>query len=712
MEKFLKWTRRKAFPSRESLVYSTLIGFALGYIVYTSFFQRHFFSWRYLTFTLFLSILFSFLARWLNSNILFARISQLDKHRRVFLIGFSILLAILFLINTPIQPVYYLLPDSDLQISFKIDAATAASKGVRLMWINTGQGFVHRSNMNITGDYEILDTTLIFSPGQKVEILWEGKAGSKSEIVFKTTAYDQDVEITWNGKTTHINLLGDAGADVTYTAETPIPLFFTLAFIFLYLISVSYLVMILAAALLKWKPKTSSQRQRKSYSWMAFMLPMLLIWIFSLLVFWPGVFTNDSYELWKQADSGNFNDWQSAFYAIVLYLLARIQYSLGFIMVLQVLFMSVIAAYGLGRFDKLGVPRPLLWIISILLAFSPLNNMQVITLWKDIPYAISFLWLTILLFEIFNSDGNWISRRKNAILILLVSLLISLLRQNGIPAAAGAFFALAIVYKKNRKQYLMLLVSLLTVFVLIKGPIYDLVGVDRGVSGQSNLILLHHIAAHKDAGTYFEDEELDYLDSLLPLEDWDYQCCYVVPIYLDYDFDKSKLLSNSAYNRKLAFELFLRDPMVNIRHMLCAGELAWQFGNNQCVIFSSHGFNTWSKGEQDWIIPNEFSLKEASIFPGVIQPYADVLRDFGFLDDYVAIFLRPALYFYLCIFSLAVAYIRNDDWKVFLVGIPLTIQTLLLLLINFSPVIRYFYSANLIGVLFIAVMFYQRKKTS
>jgi hypothetical protein len=712
IKNFLNWIQQNKPFSIYLFTYSIITGFSLSYIVYAMFFQRHFFSWRYFFYSVCLFILSSFILGLININFLFEKINQLKIQRKILLIAFSILSSTMLLINTPIQPIYYLLPDSEFKISFEIDEIAEASSEVQLLWINTGQGFLHHSNLAITGEYEIVDSKLIFHPGQKVDIFWKGKAGPNSEIVFGSTPYDQDISIQWNGEATKINLMGKDGETFTFTSTTSTPTLLKLFFIFSYLILFSYLSALCILALTLWKPKSNGGHNDRSYSWILFMLPMLLIWVFSLLVFWPGAFTNDSSDLWRQAVTGNFNDWQSAFYSIVLYLLVRIRYSLSFIMILQILFFSLVTANGLGRFEKRGVPKPILWIISIFFAISPLNNMQVITLWKDIPYAVSFLWLTILFFEIFDSNGVWIAQKKNVVVILIVSLLISLLRQNGFPVVAVSLLILSFVYKRMRRQYLAVLIGVISIFVLIKGPIYDLIGIDRGRSGQSNLILLHHIAAHLDAGTDIKGDEMEYLNSLLPIQDWDYQCCYIVPIYLNKGFNEAELMSNSVYNRKLAFSLFLRDPIVDIRHAFCAGELAWRFGGmNKCNINSTHGLNTWRAGKQDWIIPNEFSLTESSYIPGLVQKYSDILRTFGFQDELLVPYLRPAFYFYLFILSLVIAYFRNNDWKVFIIGLPIILQTLLLFLINFAPVIRYFYSTNLVGVLFIGIIFYQRDMT-
>lgn len=708
--KIFQRAKQKIFPSFFSFACSLITGFSLGYFIYANFLQRHFFSWRYLLLSLLIFVFFWLFFGWVNTNFLFKRVNQLPKRKKIVLITFAISLAIIFLFNVQLQPVYYLLPDSEFEIAFDIDADAQVYDGIKLIWINTGQGFVHNANMEIDGDYEVADTVLIFPPGQTVTIKWQGKAGPESEIVFYATQYEQEVAVRWNGQTSILNLLGDEGERLTFTFKTAIPLWLNILSIITSLVIFSYLIVLLVMLVNLWEPKTSAVNKERTYAWLRFMLPMLLVWIFSLLVFWPGVISSDSRELWRQAVTGDFNDWQSAFFTMVLYLLLKINYSLGFVLILQILFFALVVAFGLGRLEKRGVPKLVLWILSLLFALSPLNNMQVITLWKDIPFSVSILWLSILFFEIYDSDGDWIAHKKNIVLLLFVALLISLLRQNGIPVTAASLLILSFAYKRQRKQFLGILAALLVLFVFIKGPIYDFIGLDRGISGQSNLILLHHVAAHVEAGTEMEADEIAYLNNMLPLSDWDYQCCYVLSTTSQKNFKMSEFLANGAYNRKLALNLFLRDPLVDIRHTFCSGDMAWRFGQNQCKTFSSHGFNTWSAGNQDWIVGNDFNLTENSYLPDLVQKYADTLRIFGFLDDYLVVYLRPAFNFYIFLLCLVIAYIRNDDWKIFLIGVPTILQTIILFLINFAPVIRYFYSTNLVSLFFIAIILYKRRE--
>ena len=83
----------KLFSSIPTFFYSALTGLALAYVIYAGFFQRHFFSWRYLLLCAAFFVLLTLAAGWVNSNFLFAQINRLNRSRKVFLFVFAVLLA-------------------------------------------------------------------------------------------------------------------------------------------------------------------------------------------------------------------------------------------------------------------------------------------------------------------------------------------------------------------------------------------------------------------------------------------------------------------------------------------------------------------------------------------------------------------------------------------------------------------------------------------
>lgn len=431
---------------------------------------------------------------------------------------------------------------------------------------------------------------------------------------------------------------------------------------------------------------------------------------FSLLVFWPGVISNDSFDFWGQAITGRFNDWQSAFYGICLFILVKIFNSPAFILIIQIILYALIVAWGLKTFYDFGVPNVVLWLISLFFAFSPVNNMLTITLWKDVPYAFAFLLFTIFLLNIFLSDGKWIDKNKNWIILGLIGFLISILRQNGNPIVFATLLLIPFIYKKYSRKFFGSLLITAALFLLIKGPIYSVINVDRR-SGQVNMIFLHHIAAHLSAGSKFSADELYYLNGLLPLDKWDYSCCYMGNVYFESGFKRAEFLSNTRRNVGIVVNQLIQNPFIDLNHIFCSGEMAWKFNNTQCYMKSTHGFYSWKSENIGWIGENSLGLTQSSLIPEMINHYRSILQKFGFLDDDLVFYLKPAFYFYLILLFIYIYLLRNKNLRIWIIGAPVILQTLLLLIINFAPVYRYFYSTYLIGLFLFGLIFLPSRKS-
>jgi hypothetical protein len=305
------------------------------------------------------------------------------------------------------------------------------------------------------------------------------------------------------------------------------------------------------------------------------------------------------------------------------------------------------------------------------------------------------------------SRGEWIAQKTNWIILGLTGFLVAIFRLNGIMVVIVPLLLLPILFRSHWKKLIGSLLLTCILFGLVKGPLYSFMKVSYRTAGQSNVLLLHHIAAHVDAGTPMTDEESAYLNTFMPLEDWDYWCCYVAPLLTDKDFDRGSFVTNSSKNRKLFLDLFLRDPWVSISHTFCSGELVWKFTNNQCYTKSANTIIQWKEKTEDWIVINDIGINEASIIPKMIQPYFQWLRSFGFATGMIVWYLKPGFYLYLAIFSLGVAFIRLRDWKVWLAGLPVYVHTLVIYLISYAPAFRYHYNTLFAGLFFMVFLFIQ-----
>ena len=160
----------------------------------------------------------------------------------------------------------------------------------------------------------------------------------------------------------------------------------------------------------------------------------------------------------------------------------------------------------------------------------------------------------------------------------------------------------------------------------------------------------------------------------------------------------------------LAVNLFLRDPLVDIRHQLCAGEMVWKFLDNSCSQKSAHGFSNIIPGNVSWISPNDYGIREASIIPSLIKPYMDYLGKFGFFSDQLILLLRPALYSMVSILLIISTSIRLRSNYLLSSLLLVLSQVFTLFAINFAPSFRYQFGTCLIGIFCIGIYFLPNKK--
>jgi hypothetical protein len=95
-----------------------------------------------------------------------------------------------------------------------------------------------------------------------------------------------------------------------------------------------------------------------------------------------------------------------------------------------------------------------------------------ITLWKDIPFMISILWLTFLLVKLV-IDNKKISAAY-CIELLLALVCTAFFRQNGIlPAIVTIIFLIIYAVKKRSRALFAPVLLFMIAFLLINGPVYD-----------------------------------------------------------------------------------------------------------------------------------------------------------------------------------------------------------------------------------------------
>lgn len=166
------------------------------------------------------------------------------------------------------------------------------------------------------------------------------------------------------------------------------------------------------------------------------------------------------------------NDWQPAFYCMVLRVIQKISNTTYAVIIVQYFFWAYAMNELLLFLRKKGMKENVLLCIAVFSGFNAGNFLHLNTIWKDIPYTLSLLWAFIILAKL-SIDYEEYKHKWYIYLEFVVSMVgIYLYRKNGMVTFIIIAVALVIVLRKNIKVWLSVTIAV-ALIVLIKGPIYD-----------------------------------------------------------------------------------------------------------------------------------------------------------------------------------------------------------------------------------------------
>jgi len=378
--------------------------------------------------------------------------------------------------------------------------------------------------------------------------------------------------------------------------------------------------------------------------------------------------------------------------------------------VLQILALSLVSSWGIDGLVKLGLPGWGAWLMSLAFAVSPANSTMAITMWKDVFYGISLFALFLMIFRMVTSQGNWITGKGRWAIFGLTAAMAALFRHNGSLVVAVILVVIVIAYRRFWKSLAKASALFIGVFLIVSGPVYNAAGVVRVSSVLRDTIFLHHFGAHVAAGTPLTQEEHDYFNALKPLDQWQYTCCNVSPLYYDPQFNSQLFRVNQDKHLRMFIDLALRDPMVEIKHMICSSSLVWRVCNDQCGYIGH--FIVDKRDHYQWVEPNPYGIVEASLLPGLVNPLAGYVTATS-TPIWVYWVWSPAFYLYFGLFSVVLFALWQRSWKSTLIAVPILVQSAVMLVATISTDFRYQYSVYLMGLFcfgLIILMIANRKK--
>lgn len=418
-------------------------------------------------------------------------------------------------------------------------------------------------------------------------------------------------------------------------------------------------------------------------------LPAIKVSAVLLLVFYPGIMTNDSLDQWHQATLGRYADHHPAFHSMAIAAVRLIWDNPAAVAALQALFLALstgwlIASVRRATNASWTAARVGAWVCAL----NPIVAMISVTLWKDTPYSAAAVAIAAGMVGLFYRIGP--DFRRPAVFAIATAVLVSLmiLRHNGPPVAVATILLSLYFVRGMRRVLSILLIASIALFVIMSGPVSRMLHVERTHAAYT--VAVHHIGAHLSQGEQPSDtEDRLLLKKLTAGEPWEYNCA-TASHFIYYQLNRKLAAENYKSLMRISFDMALAHPGTELKHILCVSGLVWRFRampNDPFHLLYS-GVKPVKHGVR-WVKINHTTkiegLTQSSFFPEAANHIGKfvmrVVRN---------PLMRPAEYLFVLLFGVVVAVRRLRDWRIAVaVATVPVVHSLVLALANVVQAARY-----------------------
>lgn len=328
------------------------------------------------------------------------------------------------------------------------------------------------------------------------------------------------------GKQVHYNYNMRGGPGDNYINYDISCILFGLVLAFLIYPIVILLLELIKKYRLQNNSKLSEGKTDKRFFFIAWLV-IYLCWVPYLLTFCPGGIVGDgacTLELSLQSGVPAGNHW------VVLYILtlrfflwigsffsSSINVGIFLYVIVQSLVYSAVCALVAAKLKKKGIPDIFVWITVLIYALSGFFASYSMSLWKDGIFSAAIILLVLLLWE-YPEDKN-VSVRY-CVKFALISLFICFWRNNGLYVLVLCILGIAILFKKQGKHVILTGLCVVIVTIVIQGPVYDKLGIEKDSLIESFSVPLQQVAAVINEETELTDSQAEVLYSTIKKEDW------------------------------------------------------------------------------------------------------------------------------------------------------------------------------------------------
>lgn len=388
-------------------------------------------------------------------------------------------------------------------------------------------------------------------------------------------------------------------------------------------------------------------------------------------------------------------DWHPPFYIMWLRAILKIIPSVYMVVFVQYAFFAFVFIEGLFLLYRRGLSLGWLVTITALTVLNCSNMVNLTTIWKDIPYTICLLWLTVIIARILLVRGiKWLAYAELAVALVLTCFF----RQNGIVPYLLLSVFLVIFLRKNWKVWGAVIVACVMV-LFIRFPLYSYFEVQRNPNGGEYIGLGQDIL-----GVYYNGGNIseETMEIVLVLSRGDMEMFQYTPYYSEasYDLDVSKAEFIKAY-----LDTFIRNPILMTRAIVCRNDGIWNIFMGEDGFMGLVAYTGTQDGAEGWY--SLWPVRKENILTERIGEWVGYSSENPLLN---CIEWRSGIWFWVVVVAFIMIWWKKMDKKLLLVYVPIGGHIVSLILSTGWADFRYYWPVNLMGLFLVLLTLTFKKK--
>lgn len=307
---------------------------------------------------------------------------------------------------------------------------------------------------------------------------------------------------------------------------------------------------------------------------------------------WPGGVSYDASNQWRQAHSGEFNNWHPVFHTLLIWLVTRVRDSYPFAVCMQIAAFSAAMAYLTATLNRRGAPAWLaLGAHALVCASLPVRN-TLMYLGKDSAMTAAVLVVAAQTVQMLHTRGAWLKRPRNAVCFGLTLAAATLLRHNAILWTLPLLICALLCFPWGRRGAALAAGVTVLTLVLVRGPLYgalDVVYPDNTTEESVGIPMTILWDVRAQAPEVLDDETSAFLASLAEGGKW--EDIYQLHRYnsIKFTYDRELIASRSVTDiLSMADRAALAEPRLAFETVNAVTGLVWD------VTGQNRGYETVS----------------------------------------------------------------------------------------------------------------------